>query len=260
MKTGPRRIILVFFLVSVAAAAVVTIKKRLKKTYTEVPVTQGPVVQAVYGIGTVTANHVYALRVGVTTTISELAVKEGDHVRAGDRLLTVDRTTVFRAPFAGTVTSLPVKMGETVFPQTALLVLTDLRDLYLVVSLEQQAAILVKPGQKASISFENMRDVTCHGVVRTVYSNAGQFLVDIRSTDLPPAILPDMTADVGIEISTHENALLVPVAAISSHEVRLKRDGKMLKERVTVGWVDSERAEILSGNVRAGDRALVAGK
>ena len=228
--------------------------------YAEQKVVRGPVVQAVYGIGTVTANHVFSLRVGVTSTISNLWVKEGDTVPAGARLLTVDRATTFRAPFGGTVTSLPVKVGETVFPQTPLLVLTDLKDLYLIVSLEQQAAVLVRPGQTAAISFENLRDIRCHGVVRSLYSNAGQFLVDIRSTDLPPAILPDMTADVGIQINVHPNALVVPVAAVDENSILLRRGRRTRRTPVGVGLVDADRAEIVSGDIQEGDVVLVPEK
>ena len=251
-------IILAVAIALVAALAAVRAKKR--SDFLEVPVRRGPVVQAVYGIGTVTANKSYSLRVGIAATVIDLYVRQGDFVQRGARLLSVDGSTLFRAPFAGTVTSLPVKIGETVFPQAPLLVLTDLRDLYVVVSLEQQAAILVKPGQKASISFENMRDQTYEGRVQTVYSNAGQFLVDIQTARLPPAILPDMTADVGIEIDVHENALIVPVAALSQNTLLKKTRGKIRKTSVEVRLIDGENAEVAGEDLREGDIVVIPRK
>lgn len=244
----------------ILAAGFAVVRNKKRREFLEIPVRRGPVVQAVYGIGTVTANKIYSLRVGVTATVIDLYVRQGDFVPRGARLLSIDGPTVFRSPFAGTVTSLWVKIGETVFPQASLLVLTDLRDLYVVVSLEQQAAILVKPGQKASISFENMRDRSYEGQVRTVYSNTGQFLVDIQTARLPPAILPDMTADVGIQIDVHENALIVPVAALSQNTLLKKTRGKIRKTSVEVRLIDGENAEVAGDDLREGDIVVIPRK
>ena len=101
------------------------------------PLTPTSIVQSVYGIGTVTATHSFQLKLGVTGSVVDLYVKEGDSVKKGERLVNIDQV-VYRAPFAGTVTSLPYKIGENVFAQLPILSLVNLLDRYLVVSLEQQ--------------------------------------------------------------------------------------------------------------------------
>lgn len=218
---------------------------------------RGPVVESVYGMGTVTANRTFQLKVGVTTNIRDLFVKEGDSVKAGAALLSLDDAGVQRAPFNGTVTAINYKSRETVFPQMPILSMADLHDVYVVVSLEQQGAIRVLRDQKALLSFESLRGQKAHGIVRAIFPTEGQFLVHIEVSDLPSGILPGMTADVAIEVARKQDALLVPVAAISAGQVIVLRDGHRKKTEIKVGSIDGQWAEVLSGDVREGEPLIV---
>lgn len=244
---------LVFVALIVVARVITT---RTEGVLSEV-LERGSIVEAVYGIGTVTAQRSYQLRPGVISTLQEVYVKEGDSVAKGSPLAKVD-TLVYRAPFNGTVVYLPFKIGENIFPQVPMLSMTDLSDRYLVVSLEQQGALRVKRGQKVKMSFDTMRDKNYDGVVQAVYSYNGSFLARVDVSELPAKILPDMTADVAIEIDRHENALLAPVAAFEQGIVWVKR-GHQIPHKVEVkaGIVDNEKMEIISGDVQAGDRLLI---
>lgn len=222
------------------------------------PIKRGVIAESVYGIGTVTATRSFQLKTAVPGALRRLHVKEGDQVSQGQLLVELQDVSLFRAPFAGTVTSLPFKVGETVFAQSVILELVDLRDRYLTVSLEQRAAIRVRPAQQARISFENMRGETYQGVVESVYSRGNDFLVRIDVSKLPPQILPGMTADVAIEIATRKDALLVPAAAIENGAVRVKREqSKPQAVPVQIGVVDGAMAEIVSGDIREGDRLVL---
>lgn len=226
------------------------------------PVKKGSIVESVYGIGTVAALRSYSLKPGVASTIRKLNVKEGDHVRRGQFLLDLDGTAPMIAPFDGTVTYLPVKMGETVFAQSTVLTITDLQDRYITVSLEQRGALRVKQGQKARISFDSMRDQTFSGVVNSVYSNDSNFLVRIGVQDLPPEILPGMSADVAIGISEHKDALLVPIAALDVGKVYVKREGSRRPAAIDVktGIVDGAYAEVVSGDIHEGETLVMKKK
>ena len=207
------------------------------------------------------ANKSFTLKPGVTTTVGRLFVKEGDAVKAGQKLLELDEMP-FYAPFAGTVTALPYKHGETVFAQSVVASVVDLRDSYLVVSLEQRAMTPVRLGQTARLSFESLRERAFDGVVEAIYSNEGSFLVRIGAEGLPPQILPGMTADVAIGVRRKEGALVVPAAAIEEGRLRVSRaGGRMRSVPVKIGMVDETSAEIVEGDLREGDRvALPAGK
>jgi multidrug efflux pump subunit AcrA (membrane-fusion protein) len=189
-------------LVSLVVMALIAYKVTRPKQPPKIAVVQekkGPIIHAVYGLGTVTPHRIYQLKVAVPSQLEEIYVEEGRAISKGSPLVRTE--TIFRAPFSGTITSLPYKTGEMVFPQTSILTLTDLSNLYVVVSLEQEAALLVKKGQSVIVSFENMRDARFTGHVTAIFSNDTQFLVHVEGITFPPNILPGMTCDVAIEIS-----------------------------------------------------------
>lgn len=224
------------------------------------PLGRGRIIDAIYGIGTVAANRSFALKPGVIGTLTDLYVKEGDVVKKGERLAQVD-STLYRAPFDGVVNYLPFKVGENVFQQIPILVVTDLTNRYMVVNLEQQGALRVRPGQKAKLSFDTLRQRNYDGVVQSVYSYATNFIARIDVSQLPPEILPDMTADVAIVIGERDNVLLAPIPALDGDSVWVKR-GQELPRRVPVktGIVDDRMAEIIEGDVNEGDQLLIRRK
>lgn len=219
---------------------------------------RGDVVEAVYGLGSVTANRVYQLKVGVTTGIKKMHVRQGQTTAKGAPLVELDDAGVQRAPFSGLITEVRFNENENVFPQLPIVTLVDPGDLYIVVSLEQQAALRIRAGQKATLSFESLRGEKFEGRVRTVYPSDGQFLAQIDASGLPPQILPGMTVDVAIEVGRKQNVLLVPVRALSAGRVIIERDGKRRKIEVKVGTVDGERAEVMSGDLLESDRLVVS--
>lgn len=223
------------------------------------PIQKGAIVESVYGIGTVTATKSFQLKLGVTSTIQRLLIKEGDQVKRGQPLVNLDGV-VFNAPFDGTITLLPFKVGETVFPQSVILSIVDLQDRYALVTLEQQAALRVRRGQKARLSFDSMREQSYDGLVEAIYSNDNNFFVRIGIAGLPPQILPGMTADVAIGISEHRDALIVPVAAIDAGKVYVKRGIGTTTVEVKTGIVDGAKAEIVSGDLREGERVVIRKK
>lgn len=259
---SPRRRILFVAIAVVTLAALAVLVTRRASTAKEVaiPVRRGPIVEAVYGIGTVTATRTYQLKLGVASTLLKLYVQEGDLVRQGAPLASLQGLPPFRAPFTGTITSLPYKIGETVFPQTPVATLTDLTDRYVVVSLEQQGALRVRKGQTAELTFESMREKVFRGTVRAVFSNEGQFLVHIDVPDLGETILPGMTADVAIEIARRDNALLAPVAGLTGGKLVVRSGRGRRIAVVKTGTVDGEWAEITEGDVQEGSQVLIRRK
>jgi membrane fusion protein, macrolide-specific efflux system len=232
-------------------------QQRSAGTFSE-PLKRGVIIESVYGIGTVTANRSFQIRPGVSVAIHEIFVNEGNIVKKGDSLIRLD-DNIYSAPFNGTVTSLPFKVGENLYPQDVALALVDLKDRYLVASLEQQGALQVRAGQKVKINFDTLRDRTYDGVVDAIYSNKSNFLARISVADFPPMILPDMTADIAVEIRRQENGLLIPVAALEVGQyVWRKRGASALKQvEVKTGMMDRAMAEIISGDVLVDDRVLI---
>lgn len=222
------------------------------------PLVKTTLIEAVYGIGTVTANRSYQIKPGIISTINEFYVKEGDEVEKDHKLARRDQV-LFRAPFTGTVTALPFKVGENVFAQAPILTLVDLSDRYLVVSLEQQGALRIKRGQKVKMSFDTLREQTYEGTVQAVYSNDNNFLARIDLGTLPENILPGMTCDVAITIEERPSVLSVPVAALEEGKfVWVKRKGSIPKRiEIKTGIIDRATAQVLSGELKDSDRVLI---
>ncbi len=219
----------------------------------------GPMVEAVYGIGTVTARHTYDLKIGVTDTLMKLYVQEGDAVPKGHPLVAFSDGRVTRAPFAGVVTAVNYKEGETVFPQIPVVTLTDPKDPYVVVSLEQSGALRVKGGQPAFLSFEDLREQNLPGQVTSIYPKDGQFFVNIE-VSLPAEVLVGMTADVAIQVAKRDNVLQVPLVAVRQGAVKVVTNGLSKTVPVKIGAVDGTWAEVLGGGLGADDLLLVPGK
>jgi membrane fusion protein, macrolide-specific efflux system len=224
------------------------------------PVTRGDMVESVYGLGTVTANESFQLKIGVTRSIKTLFVREGDTVKTGDALVKFDEGSLFRAPFAGTITALPFKEHETVFPQVPLLTLVNLRDRYILISLEQDGALQVRAGQTAKINFEILRGRIFEGKVRSLYPGDHQFYVQIDVPELPPEVLPGMTGDVAIEVARRKDVILVPIRGVQSGRVTIRGKNKNQKVAVTIGAVDGRSGELLSGDLKPGDEVVLPRK
>lgn len=252
---NPSRLLIAFGVLFLIGLSVLMIRPKQKNQKLE-PVIKGDVVEAVYGIGTVTANKSYYLKVAVSTAVRELMVKEGDLVKIHQPLIRFEET-VFKAPFAGTITSIQYKVGEIVTPQTTILSLVDMNDRYLTVSLEQLGAIKVRRGQTAMLRFEGLQNKVFESQVESIFSNQGQFIVRVNANSLPEEILPGMTVDVAIEISKKKEVLLGPIAGLKDGALTVVTGRKQKIVPVKIGLVDGEKFEIESDLIQPGDSILI---
>jgi multidrug efflux pump subunit AcrA (membrane-fusion protein) len=228
----------------------------LNSSNEHVAVTRGTVIEAIYGLGTVHSERTYQMKIGITSLIRKIYVKEGEHVSYNTPLIGLDSLPVFKAPFSGTITSIPMEVGEIAYPQSTILKMEDFSKVYLSVSLEQQGALRVKKSQKAAINFESLRGIKFDGIVTAIFPSDGQFIVHITVDNLPEEILPGMTADVAIETGKKEDVLLIPVNLVSAGKVIRIRDGKKEKISIKLGVLNGEMAEVAEGDLHFGDKIL----
>lgn len=222
-----------------------------------VRVKQGPVITAIYGLGTVTSDRVYHLKVGVPSCVKQLFVHEGDEVSVGQPLIQMNNLPQIKANFSGTITSLPLHVNETVYPQTEILTLMDLRSSYVLVSLEQEAAMKIHKGQQVKLTFSGLPNETFAGTVHSIYPKNQEFYVKIIPDSLPKNILPEMSSDVAIILERKENALLIPADAIQNAMLTIKHAGKVEKVNVEVGASNKNDVEVISNNIQLNDEVLV---
>lgn len=241
-----------------AALAVVLRFYFRDNNYQIISAKRGSITEAIYGLGRVKTDRRYEIKLGVTSNVDQVWVREGDRVKKGTPLLKVDPTT-FRAPFDGTVTRINAYVGETVLPQIVLLRLEDLKDQYIELSLEQESALRVRMGQPAKVSFETLRSEVLQGKVTALYTRDDEFLARIEVVGLNDSILLGMTADVSVEVGHIDNALLIPLRAISGGMVLVSRGGKREKVKVDIGHVDRDWAEVKGDVISDEDKVYVPG-
>lgn len=214
---------------------------------------RGPIVEAVYGIGTVTARNHFSFRLGVATTAVKTFVHEGSSVKKGQALIQISPELTIRTPFDGTVTVFTPNEGENIFPDQTIVTVENLKDRYILATIDQQSALRVKKEMPVALHFETIQGQIFTGRVETIYPSKGQFMVWIEAAHLPESVLPGMTADASIQVAERQNVLLVPVLSIQQGKLLLERNGKREKVDVKIGVTDSEWAEIVEGDVRETD-------
>jgi macrolide-specific efflux system membrane fusion protein len=220
-------------------------------------VVKGSLVEAIYALGMVKPELDYSLKFGISSSIRELFVKEGDRVKANDPILSNDSGIVFHTPISGIVTKLPFSKGETVMPGIVLAEVMNWEKVYIQVYLEQESAIRVKEGQPATLSFESLRGHTYKAKVDKIYPSGGQFLVRLIPEEMPEGILPEMTTDLAIQVAKKENVVLVPLIAVDNGKVIRMRNGKKDKIEIKIGAINEEKGELLSGDLIEGDELII---
>ncbi len=220
-------------------------------------VKKGNIVESVFGLGTINAGNVFHLRTGQPAVITRRFAEKGDSVREGQVLLHFDSFGPAKTPISGVVTAVNYDTGELVTPQTPVITVTDLEERYISVLLEERAAVKIRKHQPVRIRFEALGEKLFSGKVRSVYPVSSQFEVRIDSEEIPPELLPGMSADITIETGRREGVLLIPETSVKDGMVTvISESGKTNKKPVKTGSVSGGFAEVTEGDLREGDILL----
>lgn len=214
-------------------------------------VKQASVVSAIYGLGTVQANRSFNLVSGVTNYIQKIYVNLGDAVAQGQKLVSYRDGHSVASPFSGVVTSKMSNVDEIVSPQTNVLTVTDLSDLYILVSLDQDSLLKLHHIEQVKINFEALPNNVFTGKVAAIYSNDNNFYVRIIPQDLPAKILPGMTADVALVTNGVQNSLLIPLAAVQQGKVTYQVGKHITTVNVQIGTQENGWGQVVSNNIPA---------
>ncbi|MFZ4715857.1 MAG: efflux RND transporter periplasmic adaptor subunit [Bacteriovoracaceae bacterium] len=206
---------------------------------------ESSITDAIYGLATLESEDTFRFRVGVTSQIKKLYVKEGDNVKKGETLLQLAEGAIIKTPIDGVVTQLDTKENENIFPNANLITVMNLNKMSLAITLEQASAIRVRAGLPTRIQFESMKGTPIDGIVRSIYPKDGQFLIKVDLKNTPPSVLPGMTADTAIIAGEKANALLAPIRSIHRGMITIRKDGKTKKVHVNIGFQDSEYIELI---------------
>lgn len=171
-----------------------------------------------------------------------------------------------RAPFAGTVYSLPVSQYDYIQAGEALINIADLTRLRIRAYFDEPEIGKLADGQPVEITWEAKPNQTWHGHVEqapaTVITygtrNVGECLISVD--DAHGDLLPNTNVTVTVTTSQRTNVLSLPREALhvesgGNFVFRIVGD-HLVRTAVTVGVVNLTRVEILSG-LNQGDRVAV---
>jgi HlyD family secretion protein len=162
-----------------------------------------------------------------------------------------------KAPFAGTVYSIPVSKSEFVQQGDRLLQMADLTRMQVRAYFDEPEVAKIREGMPIAIRWDAMPDREWHGQVVRVPStiitygtrNVGQVLISIDDAD--GKLLPNTNVTVTVTTADTANALNVPRDALHTEQgksyVYRVIGGKLQRTPVTVGALNLTQVEILSG-------------
>jgi len=125
-----------------------------------------------------------------------------------------------RAPTAGTITSIDVKVGELATALKEVMVLQDVNNLHLEADISEANIAVVRPGQEIDVTFDALgpdrhfnATVQTIDPASTVISGVVNFKVT-ASVDKVSEIKPGMTANLVIMVAQKNDVLAVPSSAL----------------------------------------------
>ena len=198
--------------------------------------------------------------------------------------------SVIRSPVSGTVIDRSVDVGQTVAASfqtpTLFKIGQDLSKMQIDTTVAEADVGGIKVGQPARFTVDAYPERDFNGAVKQIRLNptSQQSVVTydvVVAVDNPDfVLLPGMTAYVNIEIDRHNNVLLVPNAALRFKPAEMddktsdkpRRNGrkgttvyvlqadKPTAVKLKTGMTDNKQTEVLSGDIKAGDKLIVEDK
>jgi len=178
--------------------------------------------------------------------------------------------SLMKAPFSGVVASKNAEVGDVINPMmggfsptSGVLTLMDFSRVNVEIDLSHQDVVRIKKGQVAQLKVMAFPDRVFQGEVSLVNITADplskKFKVKVR-IDNPDLILrPNTFGEVTLEVSTHEDALVIPQKAVLENRyVFLARGNNTERKEVTLGLQNSDKVEIVKG-LKEGDMVIVEG-
>jgi HlyD family secretion protein len=150
--------------------------------------------------------------------------------------------TTLTSPIDGTVIELPREVGERVrgsdFSEDVVMTIAALAAMEVKIEVGEHEVVHLKPALKAEVVVDALEGQTYEGTVveiaqKALIKNPGteaevtSFPITVALTSRPPGVLPGMSAEVRIAAETRDNAVVIPVQAVTV------RPDKSLPDAVT---------------------------
>ncbi len=196
-----------------------------------------------------------------------------------DNNLTNLRYSKIVSPVDGTVISRAVDVGQTVAASfntpTLFEVAEDLTQMQIETSVSEADIGKVKVGQKAYYTLDGYQDRKFEGEVTqvrlasTTTNNVVTYAVIISVDNSEGLVIPGMSANVSIITNKVNDALCVPLQALKftpeTNGQKYEKQGIWIQTKnglkrydIELGASDDNRTQVISGEIKAGDKVVVS--
>ena len=200
---------------------------------------------------------------------AEAAITEGRRrLVAAEKTLEYHRTrladTKVTAPFDGLIVRRHREPGDVVVPGSAVLSLIDTRELWISAWVDETGMANLELGQPARVVFRSEPERAFPGKVARLGREADretrEFVVDVQVLELPKNWAVGQRAEVFIETSRKQDALLLPTECVvwqgGEAGVFVSQAGRATWRKVQIGLHNPVRSEVASG-LQVGERVIL---
>lgn len=178
--------------------------------------------------------------------------------------------SIMEAPFDGIIASKNAEVGDVVNPMmggfgaaSGVLTLMDFSKMKIDIEVSHNDVVRIVKGQAASLHVSAYPEQTFEGRVTVVNMAADplskKFGVEVQLSNPGLLLKPNTFGEVTLEISSHENVLVIPQKALLEDRfVIVVQDDKAIHREVVIGLQNSTQLEVLKG-LQAGDLVVVEG-
>jgi HlyD family secretion protein len=210
-------------------------------------------------------------------TTQAAAVAAQARVQEAEAALEVARATlektVMTAPFDGVVLDVTTEVGEWISPSPPgvpippVLDLIDPEALYVSAPIDEADVARLRTGLPVRITLDAFRGRSFKGKLtylssfvetRQEQNRTLRVEAEFQEAQLPPNLLPGLSADVEVILDSREQVLRIPTfALLENNRVLSVQDGRLVERQVTIGLHNWSYTEIGSG-LSAGESVVVS--
>ncbi len=179
--------------------------------------------------------------------------------------------SIMKAPFNGVVASRNAEVGDVInplmggfSPSSGVLTLMDFSRVKIEIEVSSQDIVRIKKGMTALLRVDAFPERIFRGRVSIINLTADpmtrKFGVQIKANNPDLLLRPNTFGEVTLEISVHEEALVVPqIAVLENKYVFVARDDNTVaKKEISLGLQNANMVEVISG-IAEGDLVVVEG-
>jgi HlyD family secretion protein len=200
----------------------------------------------------------------VKTAQAQLAVAHA----SDDLAMQALANSAVASPIGGTVTARTVEPGAQVSPAQSLFEVQDLSQLKVTGSVEAGDFGRLAKGQAATITVDALPGQTFAGQVSTLSPSLDpatrRAAIEVAIDNSGGKLLPNMFAQVSVELGHIPDALTIPGAALlaisDGNDVYRVRDGVAQILHPTLAATDGSELRVLSNDLAPGDLVIVSGQ